>query len=219
MKKLTVFLALLLCTAFILPATAQEDVEKGKSTEAKVYGETFIGIGAIQNVGTQSGEIYRNGGGHLGPFGVDCTILHPRLPFGFGVTGYYRDHIYRETGGQNGATLDKSINSYFGPKISWDKFFNNHHSLHLSVSAGWMTEYWKNQDPEISSYYKEHDSLAGMITASYGYLINDNSGIGLRVSFHTYGNVKGVNAPNPLLDCINIGLSYLVYGPMDLGKH
>ena len=213
MKKLTVFLALLLCTAFILPATAQEGAEKEKSTQVKVYGETFIGVGTIQNVGTQSGEIYRNGGGHLGPFGVDCTILHPRLPFGFGATGFLSDHIYRETGGQNGATLDKSINSYFGPKISWDKFFNNHHSLHLSVSAGWMNEQWKNHDPESSSYYKVYDSLAGMITASYGYLINDYSGIGLRVSLLTYGNVKGVNAPNPLLDCLNIGLSYVVYGP------
>lgn len=211
--KLNHLIALLLSAMFILPVTAQENGEKKSSTQVNVYGEVFVGVGNIQNVGTPSGEICRKGGCHLGPLGADYTILHPRLPFGFGLTAYIRDPVYRETGGQNGVALNKALRSYLGPKISWDKFYNEHHSLHLSASAGWMNEYWKNQVPESSAYYKENDNLAGMITVSYGYLINDYSGIGLRVNLLTYGNSKGINTPNPLLDCLNIGMSYVVYGP------
>lgn len=57
MIKLNHLIALLLSAMFILPVTAQENGEKKSSTQVNVYGEVFVGVGNIQNVGTPSGEI------------------------------------------------------------------------------------------------------------------------------------------------------------------
>lgn len=209
------FVVLILCTMFVFPAVAQEDSNMVKEpSQIKQFSELFIGLGSWQNVGLVSAETYRTGGFHLVPAGAEISILFPRLPFGVGFV-CYQNYVYREIEqeGSSDLILTKRPSYYFAPKISWDKFFNEHHSIHFSASAGLLSEGYKVDDPDRWNVWKYDNYFAGMLTASYSYLINGKSGIGLRASLLSYGNGKGSTARNPLLDGWSIGISYVYYGP------
>lgn len=209
------FVVLILCTMFVFPTVAQEDSNMVKEpSQIKQFAEIFIGLGSWQNVGLESGETYRTGGFSLVPCGGEYTILFPQLPFGVGLV-CYASNVYREIEqeGSFALTLTKRPSYYFAPKISLDKIFDEHHSIHFSASAGPLLEGYKVDDPDRWNVWKYDYRFAGMLTASYMYLINGKSGIGLRASLLSYGNAKGSSARNPLLDSWNVGLSYVIYTP------
>lgn len=211
--KLNHLITLLLSAMFILPVTAQEDDTAIKEpSRIKQYGEFFIGLGSWQNVGLASGDTYSTGGFHLIPCGIDYTILFPRLPFGIGLV-CYKNYAFLEIEDEGSLNFVRRPSYCFSPKISWNKFFNEHHSIHFSASAGPAWEGYKEDDSNRGNAWKYDCCLAGMITASYSYLINGRSGVGLRASFLSYGGIKGANSPNSLQNSISNGLNYVMYAP------
>ena len=213
-NRINHLMALLACALFVMPVLAEEnDSKKDDLSQKKLLGEIFLGLGSMQTTVMESGEMYRQGDlFKFVPLGVDVSVIHPRLPFGLGVV-CYKNNILREIENEDSPAFTRRNTYYYAPQITWIKFVNEHHGFHLSASAGLMSEELRNDNPNRSNAWKYDNSLAGMVTASYDYLIDGRQGISLRGSLLSYRNAKGSVAPNPFADYWSIALSYVVYAP------